>query len=350
MTAREFHDLFHEIRAEMGRVVVGQNRVVLHLLSTVFAGGHVLLRGSPGLGRTLIVRTLARVLGFEFGRIQFTPDLLPTDITGTEVLEHDRITGDRHFRFFKGPVFANLVLADEINRAPARTQASLLEVMQERQVTVGGQTYFLPKPFMLIATENTIDHEGVFPLGEAQVDRFLVMIEQDFPSFEEEGEMLRRTTGEPIGGAGSVASPQVVQDMQALAREVPVTPSVKEFAVHLVRCSRPGEADSADSAAGVRLGASPRASQGLILMGKVFALSRGRCHVTRQDIVDAAEPVLGHRILLGFRAQAHGTTYHDILPKLVRKASERHLPPMPLWVRRVLTPPRHFEAEREVTA
>jgi MoxR-like ATPase len=342
VSVAEFHALFHKIRAELGKVVVGQEQVILHILCAVFAGGHVLLKGSPGLGRTLIVQTLADVLGFKFGRIQFTPDLLPTDITGTEVLEHDVATGDRHFRFFEGPVFANLVLADEINRAPARTQAALLEVMQERQITVGGQTHFLPRPFMLIATENTVDHEGVFPLGEAQVDRFLMMIEQAYPSGGEEKDMLVRTTGLVKPTVEAVANPELVMAMQTLARHVPVTPSVKDFAVHLVRASRPGEVDSDAATSGIRLGASPRASQALIVLAKVMALAKGRRHVTRQDIVAVAEPVLAHRLLLGFRAQAQGKTYRDILPLLVRAASERHLPDVSRWIRHVLTTPRHF--------
>mgnify|MGYP006288465885 CR=1 FL=1 len=342
VTVEEFHDLFHKVRTEIGKVVVGQERVVRHILGAAFAGGHALLRGAPGLGRTLLVQTIADVLGYKFGRIQFTPDLLPTDITGTEVLEHDMATGDRHFRFFEGPVFANLVLADEINRAPARTQAALLEVMQERQITVAGQTHYLPSPFMLIATENTVDQEGVFALGEAQVDRFLIMVEQDYPSDGEERDILGRTTGSMKTRVDAVVDPETVLAMQALVREVPVTPSVKDFAVHLVRATRPGEEGADDSSATIRLGASPRASQALIVLAKVMALAGGRRHVTRQDIASVAEPVLAHRLLIGFRAQAQGETYHDILPRLLKSASERHLPSISRWIREVLTSPRHF--------
>ena len=194
MTLQQFRETFERARREIASVVAGQERAIEHLLAAVFAGGHVLLSGMPGLGRTLLVKSLAQVLGLAYQRIQFTPDLLPTDIIGAEVLEHNAVTGERHFRFFKGPVFANLLLADEINRSPTRTQNTLLEVMQERQVTAGGHTYPLPKPFILLATQNTLDTEGVFHLGEAQVDRFMMMIEQDYPAAADEKRILAQTT------------------------------------------------------------------------------------------------------------------------------------------------------------
>jgi MoxR-like ATPase len=337
MNAEIFAANFHRVRQELGKVVVGQERVTRHLLGAVFAGGHVLLRGLPGLGRTLIVQTLAEILGIDYGRIQFTPDLLPTDITGAEVLEHNVETGDRHFRFFKGPVFANLVLADEINRSPARTQAALLEVMQERQVTMGGQTHFLPKPFMIVATQNTLDHEGVFVLGEAQSDRFLVMIEQDYPTLPEEKRILHNTTGVLRPTVSAVLDGPTILAMQEFAREVPVVPSVKEFALNIVRASRANEDGAAPEAARcVRLGAGPRATQALLRLGKVMALAAGRMHVSKQDIVDVVEPVLAHRLLLDFRAQAAGRDQSYVIDALIRHAEARTVPAVSIWVRELL--------------
>lgn len=337
MNSEQFGQTFQRIRQELARVVVGQDQAIEQLLVAVFAGGHVLLTGLPGLGRTLLVQTLAKVLGLEYRRIQFTPDLLPTDIIGTEVLEHDHATGMRSFRFFKGPIFANLVLVDEINRSPTRTQAALLEVMQERQVTAGGQTFFLPRPFTLIATENSLDTEGVWRLGEAQVDRFMMAIEQSYPAENEERLILELTTGSHTAQAEAVAGPESILAMQALAREVPVGPSVKDFALALVRASRPGEAGAAEGLdERVRLGASPRASQALLLGAKVSALARGRTHVCRQDVIDLARPVLSHRILLDVRAQAEGSRCADLLDDLLAHAQERSLPKLSVWTRQLL--------------
>jgi MoxR-like ATPase len=333
----QFHDTFHAVRQELAKVVTGQDRVVEHLLVALFAGGHVLLSGMPGLGRTLIVKTLADVLGLDYRRLQFTPDLLPSDIIGTEILESHVATGTRSFRFFKGPVFANMLLVDEINRSPARTQAALLEVMQERQVTVGGTTYYLPRPFILVATENTLETEGIWPLGEAQTDRFMMSIEQEYPSHDEEHRILHQTTGSHAASVTAVASPETILAMQALAREVPVVPAVRDFALAIVRASRPGEEDAADSVAGnVRLGASPRAAQALMLGGKVLALARGRTHVTRRDIVDIARPVLSHRVLMDFRAAAEGYTRRQLLDSLVAWAQGRTLPKASRWTRELL--------------
>lgn len=337
MTADEFGAIFHRVELEMTKVVVGQERPIRHLLGAVFAGGHVLLKGLPGLGRTLIVRTVSDILGLEYGRIQFAPDLLPTDITGTEVLEHNVETGDRHFKFFKGPVFANLVLADEVNRSPARTQAALLEVMQERQVTVGGQTHFLPKPFMIVATQNTLDHEGVFALGEAQADRFLMMIEQDYPTAVEEKKIVYATTGTYRPKVQAVTDPETVLAMQEFAREVPVVPSVKDFAMAVVRASRPHEEGAAREATDcVRLGASPRATQALLRLGKVMALASGRQHVSKQDIVDVIEPVMAHRLLLDFRAQAQGRSHRYVIDALIEQAERRSVPAVSFWTRELL--------------
>jgi MoxR-like ATPase len=337
VTVEEFRETFAEVREELGRVVVGQGRVVEHLLAAIFAGGHVLLKGMPGLGRTLLVKTLAEVLGLEYRRIQFTPDLLPTDIIGAEVLESNVTTGERHFRFFKGPVFANLLLADEINRSPTRTQNALLEVMQERQVSVSGQTYFLPKPFFLVATQNTLDTEGVFNLGEAQVDRFLVMIEQGYPDAASEKDMVGITTGSRRTEVRKITDPESILAMQRLAREVPVVPAVRDFALAVVRASRPGEPEASDDVKGaVRLGASPRAAQGLLLTGKVLALARGRRHVTRQDISDVVRPVMAHRVLVDFRARAEGISHDQILDSLVDRARGMSIPSVSRWTREVL--------------
>jgi len=348
VSTSEFQRTFQRVREEICGVVVGQDRVVEHLLAAIFAGGHVLLRGMPGLGRTLLVKTLAQVLGLEYRRIQFTPDLLPTDIIGTEVLESNVATGERHFRFFKGPVFANLVLADEMNRSPTRTQNTLLEVMQERQVTVGGQTYPLPSPFFMVATENSQDTEGVFHLGEAQVDRFLMMIEQEYPGGAEEKRMVLQTTGTGKAEAGRVASPEVILAMQALAREVPVVPSVKEFALALVRGSRPGEVDSVPEAQGlIRLGASPRAAQALLLAGKVIALARGRRHVAQQDIIEVARPVMAHRLLIDYRAQAEGRDVGRVLELLIARARERRVPQVSMWTRELLVAAGQVQEPKE---
>lgn len=337
LTAERFCELFHQIRRELGKVVVGQEQTVEHLLVSVLAGGHVLLTGMPGLGRTLMVKTLAIVLGLDYRRLQFTPDLLPTDIVGTEVLEHNAATGERRFRFFKGPVFSNMLLVDEINRSPTRTQSALLEVMQERQVTVGGHTYFLPKPFTLIATENTLDTEGIWRLGEAQVDRFMMSIEQQYPHSEEERRILYQSTGSFQPHVERVTTPEIVLAMQALARDVPVVPSVRDFALAVVRASRPGEAEfPAELRESVRLGASPRAAQALLLGAKVTALARGRGHVTRQDVVDVAVPVLTHRLLIDFRAAAEGLSRTDLIHSLLSAARRTTMPTVSRWTRDVL--------------
>lgn len=339
-TAEEFGETFRRAREEFARAVAGQERAVEHLLAAAFAGGHVLLSGAPGLGRTLLVKTLARVLGLEYRRIQFTPDLLPTDILGAEVLESRVATGDRRFHFFRGPVFANLVLADEINRSPTRTQNALLEAMQERQVTIGGRTFRLPEPFMLVATQNTLDTEGVFNLAEAQVDRFLVMIEQDYPSAGAEKAMLAMTTGTASATPERVAEPETVLAMQRLAREVPVVPSVRDLALWIVRSSRPGEPQAAPEVSGaVRLGASPRAAQALLLMGKVLALARGRTHVAREDVLDVVHPVMAHRMLLDYRARAEGVTHAAVLQALVARAQALALPKVSRWTRELLVTP-----------
>lgn len=337
MDEKKFHEIFCRARKELSRVVVGQERVVEHLLVAVFAGGHVLLTGMPGLGRTLLVKTMAQILGLEYRRLQFTPDLLPTDIVGAEVIEGNVAGGERRFRFFKGPVFANLVLADELNRSPNRTQSALLELMQERQVTAGGKTYFLPKPFTLVATQNTLDSEGTWSLGEAQADRFMMCIEQDYPDEESEGRMLAQTTGNLEVTAQQVTDPATVLAMQRYAKDVPVIPSVKQFTLAVVRSSRPKEKEAVEEVTrDIRLGASPRAAQAMLLGAKVLALARGRRHVTRQDAIEVAPPVMCHRLAMDFRAEAQGRDARHVLKTLLARVQERAVPQVSLWTRELL--------------
>jgi len=331
----EFKELFAAVHKELARVVIGQERAVEHLLVAVFGGGHVLLTGMPGLGRTLLVKTLGEALGLEYRRIQFTPDLLPTDIVGAEVLEKNR-DGERRFHFFKGPVFSNLVLADEINRSPARTQSALLELMQERQITVGGQTYRLPKPFVLIATQNTVESEGVWPLGEAQADRFMLCIEQFYPDEDAEGRMLDATTGLQRLKTTKITDPETVLAMQNLAREVPVVPSVKQFALSIVRASRPGSDLGGGHTADIRLGASPRAAQAILMGAKVLALARGRTHVSKSDVIEIAPSVLTHRLMIDFRAQAQGRDARYIVERILQQARRRAVPDVSAWTRELL--------------
>ncbi|HLX63649.1 MAG TPA: MoxR family ATPase [Planctomycetota bacterium] len=334
--AKRFNSTFRQVLDEAARIVVGQEHVEEQLLLAIFGGGHVLLTGMPGLGRTLLVKSLAQIMGLDYRRIQFTPDLLPTDIVGTEVLEHKAGDSERRFHFFKGPVFANLVLADEINRSPPRTQSALLELMQERQVTTGGQTRFLPKPFILIATQNSLDNEGIWSLGEAQADRFMMCIEQKYPGEDAEARMLAQTTGAEKLLPRQVTDAETVLVMQAFARDVPVVPSVKAFALALARASRPGKVNSAKVNADVRLGASPRAAQAMLAAGKVLALARGRQHVTRQDIVEVARPVLNHRVLMNARAQAQGRDSSAIVEAVLAEVERRAVPSVSTWTRALL--------------
>ena len=299
------------------------------LLVALCADGHVMLGGVPGLGRTLLVKTLARVLGLSSSRIQFTPDLLPTDITGTEVLQESADRRTRSFRFFKGPVFANLVLADEINRSPPRTQAALLEVMQERQVTVGGKKYPVPAPFLLVATQNSLETEGIFPLPEAQMDRFLMAIHLDYPSFQEEVGIIDVTTGTESPKPAQVLTPAELLEMQKTARLVPVVPSVKEYALALVRNTRPNSRRRRPTSARLlRWGASPRGGQALIAGAKVLACVRGRSYVTRQDIRDVALPALGHRLILNFRAGTQGMSMRELVQRLIAATDAQLAPPI----------------------
>jgi MoxR-like ATPase len=328
MLLPEFRQNFLAVHAELSKVIVGHAQAVEQLLVALCADGHVMLTGVPGLGRTLLVKSVAKVLGLSFSRVQFTPDLLPTDITGTEVLQESADRRTRSFRFFKGPVFANLVLADEINRSPPRTQAALLEVMQERQVTVGGQKYPVPAPFLLVATQNSLETEGVFPLPEAQMDRFLMAIHLDYPDFHEEVDIIDAATGLSAATVRQALTPEQLVQMQRVARVVPVVPSVKEYALALVRNTRSEEGRSKGVGQFLRWGASPRGGQALIASGKVLAAVRGRPYVTRQDIRDVALPTLAHRLILSFRAGAQGVSMRELIDRLIAETDAQMTSPI----------------------
>jgi MoxR-like ATPase len=280
---------------------------VEQLLAAVLAGGHALLVGVPGLAKTLLVRTVAEALDLRFARVQFTPDLMPSDITGTEVMEEDAATGRRAFRFLEGPVFGNVVLADEINRAPPKTQAALLQAMQEHAVTAGGSTHRLPEPFFVLATQNPIEQEGTYPLPEAQLDRFLVQLRVGYPSRDEEEEIVRATTGEAVGRVTPVLGAERLAALQRLVRRLPVGPTVVRYAVRLARSTRPDDPEaSALVKKYVSWGAGPRASQALVLAAKARAAMDGRSTPDLDDVRAVALPVLRHRLVLGYQAEADG--------------------------------------------
>ncbi len=294
--------------------MVGQEQVIEHLLVALFAKSHGLFVGVPGLAKTLLIQTLADALGLSFNRIQFTPDLMPSDITGTDVLEEDKQTGTRSFRFIPGPVFANVVLADEINRTPPKTQSALLQAMAEHKVTAGGRTYPLEQPFLVFATQNPIEQEGTYPLPEAQLDRFMFLIDVGYPTRAEEEQIVRMTTG----ATGAVVSPVMdrarILELQELVRRVPVPPHVVEYAVALARATRPGEPDTLPEVKEwVAYGAGPRASQFLVLGAKARAVLRGRFAASVEDVHALARPVLVHRVLVNFRAESGGKTARDVI-------------------------------------
>lgn len=310
------------LEAQVARRIVGQHRVVREAFVALFAGGHALLVGVPGLAKTLLVRTLARALDVQFQRIQFTPDLMPADVTGTDVLVEDRATGHREFRFVPGPVFTNVLLADEINRTPPKTQAALLEAMQERQVTVGGRRHALPHPFLVLATQNPLDQEGTYPLPEAQMDRFLVRIEIDYPSQADELQIALETAAATEQEIVSVLDADRILAFQSLVNRLPMAPVVADHAVRMVRATRP---DSPDSSAEVRRyvkwGAGPRASRHLVLAAKAWAAMQGRYQATSDDVLAVAPAVLGHRVRLNFAAEADGVVAESFLLELIRKIS-----------------------------
>ena len=303
-----------EIMAEINKRIIGQRRVIEQLLVALFARGHTLFVGVPGLAKTLLISTLAETLNLTFQRIQFTPDLMPADITGTEVLEEDHTTGRRVFRFIKGPVFANLVLADEINRTPPKTQAALLQSMQEYRVTAGGTTHDLPLPFLVFATQNPVEQEGTYPLPEAQLDRFMFQVDVDYPSEAEEEEIVRQQTSDHRPELARVLSPQRIMQLQDLVRRVPVA----DHAVALARSTRPTAPSSpAFIREAVSWGAGPRASQFLILAAKARAILGGRFAVSIEDVAALARPTLQHRLILNYRAEAEGIRAGDLVDRLL---------------------------------
>jgi len=307
------------MKQELGRVIVGQDEVVEQTLMAIFCRGHALLVGVPGLAKTLLVATLARALHLSFKRIQFTPDLMPSDITGTDVLEVDPDTGRRGFRFVHGPLFANLVLADEINRTPPKTQAALLEAMQEHHVTVGEHTLDLPKPFFVLATQNPIEQEGTYPLPEAQLDRFLFNIVVDYPSETEEKEIIRRVTSPSSAEITPLLDAEEIIRMQAVVKRVPVGEHVIDFAAKLARATRPKDPSAPDFVKEmVGWGAGPRAGICLISAAKAHAVLRGRFHATTADVAAVSIPVLRHRVITTFNAEAAGVTSEDVVKRLIK--------------------------------
>ncbi len=313
MTAKRFRQVAAAIEQQVGRVIVGQRALVRHALITLLAGGNALLEGVPGLGKTMLVRTLADAVDCAFSRIQFTPDLMPSDIVGTNLIVEDE-TGRRQFQFEAGPIFANLVLADEINRATPKTQSAMLEAMQERSVTVAKVTRRLPEPFFVLATQNPLEMEGTYPLPEAQLDRFFFKIDVPFPKVDELVEIANRTTGAFIPQAEPAADGVTILTMQALARGVPIAGHVTAYVARLLKATHPDDTGAPEAVRRyVRYGASPRGVQAMILAGKIVALLEGRYNVAFDDIRQAALPALRHRLILNFEAQAEGVTTDAVI-------------------------------------
>ena len=315
--AEDVAELAGRLRTELARRIVGQEDVVELLLIALLARGHGLFQGVPGLAKTLLIRSLAEATHCTFSRIQFTPDLMPSDITGTEILEEDRATGRRTTRFLRGPLFANLVLADEINRTPPKTQAALLQAMQERKISAAGHTFPLDPPFLVFATQNPVEQEGTYPLPEAQLDRFMFLVEVGYPSADEELEIVQRTTAQEMPDLDAQVTPEQLVALQDAVRQVPAGPECVRLAVDLVRATRPGDGAPDFVNDYVAWGAGPRASQHLVLGAKARALLRGATAVTRADIKALAHPVLAHRVLLNFRAESEGVTPANVIGRLL---------------------------------
>jgi MoxR-like ATPase len=314
-TLRSAHQ---QMRTEIGKIILGQEKVLDELLMAIFCRGHALLVGVPGLAKTLMVSTLAQALDLTFKRIQFTPDLMPTDITGTEVIQDDPATRQRMFKFLPGPIFANIVLADEINRTPPKTQAALLEAMQERKASIGGTDYPMKDPFFVLATQNPIEQEGTYPLPEAQLDRFLFMIKVDYPNDAEEEQIMRQGTSDTAVTVSKVLHGEDILKLQHIVRRVPVADHVFQYAKRITRMSRPGTPEAADFInKWVTWGAGPRASMNLILAAKAHAVLQGRHHVSADDVAHVADPILRHRLIANFAAQSEGVTIENIVQRLL---------------------------------
>jgi MoxR-like ATPase len=320
---RSFANTRLRMRQEIAKRIVGQTQVLDDLLTAIFARGHALLIGVPGLAKTLMVQTIAETMALQFSRIQFTPDLMPADITGTEVLEEDRTTGGRVFRFVRGPVFANIVLADEINRTPPKTQAALLQAMQERAVTVSGATHPLPRPFFVLATQNPIEQEGTYPLPEAQLDRFMFALKVDYPAADEELTIAKTTTGDHLPELKTLLSCEQVLYLQSLVRRVPVSDHVAGYAVKLARATRPAAPEAPDSVRRyVAWGAGPRAVQYMVLGAKARAIMNGTTNVSCDHIREVAPLVMRHRVLTNFAAEAEGIDSDLIVERLLKTVAE----------------------------
>ncbi len=315
---------YSSIREQMSNVIVGQEAVIDQLLMALFSRGHCLLEGVPGLAKTLMISTLSRCLSMSFARIQFTPDLMPADITGTDVLQQNRETGEREFQFIHGPLFHNVVLADEINRTPPKTQAALLEAMQENQVSVGQNRHLLPEPFFVLATQNPIEQEGTYQLPEAQQDRFMFKVFVEYPSFAEERQIAKQTTGLQTGSITPILTAEEILDLQRSVRQVPVTDHVVDYALALVRQTRVGEEGAPQFVNDwLSWGAGPRAVQYLLLGGKARALLHGRTYVSTDDIQALAAPVLRHRIVTNFSAESDGITADAVVDKLIKETPSK---------------------------
>jgi len=313
----QLKDAYSKIKREIAKIIVGQDKVIEQLLIALLSSGHCLLVGVPGLAKTLLISTLANILDLKFSRIQFTPDLMPSDITGTEIIEEDRSSGRREFKFVKGPVFANVILADEINRTPPKTQAALLQAMQEHEVTSAGQTFQLDEPFFVLATQNPIEQEGTYPLPEAQLDRFMFHVNVDYPSSEEEHRVVKTTTVIPEYSLDKVLNGNDITNLQRLVRRVPVSDHLIEYAVNIARATRPDEGGLDFIKNWVSWGAGPRASQYMILAAKTRAILDGRPTPGPDDVRFAAPPVLRHRIVTSFNAEADGVDTEAIVGKLL---------------------------------
>ncbi len=317
-TIKELLNKLSQLKPEIQKVIVGQDVILEEIIVALLAGGHCLLEGVPGLAKTLMVKTLSQAVHLSFRRIQFTPDLMPTDIVGTEILEEDHVTGKRFFKFNKGPLFANILLADEINRTPPKTQSALLEAMQEFEVTYGGQTYPLDRPFFILATQNPIEQAGTYPLPEAQLDRFLLYVKIGYPTDQEEFGILNSTTGSKKAQVNPVLTGEEIQQLQMLVRDVTINEDLVRYVSSIIRATRPDTSSQPYVKEWVRWGAGPRAGQALILTAKARALYKGRYAVLMEDLQAMAYPVLRHRILINFKAEAEDVTSDMVTTELIK--------------------------------